>query len=395
MGDVIKDILMGKIFGGGGTSSGGGDTEESGTTGIAAKDVNFYDYDGALLHAYTVAEAQALTELPAGPTHDGLTFQGWNWSLENVKALTRPMNIGAMYITDDGKTRLYITLQEGRTSPILGGGVNGTVKVDWGDGTEPDVLTGTNLNTIQWTPNHAYAAPGDYVITLAVDGEMTLIGNSSTNGYAYILRHTSGSDKRNSVYQNALRKAEIGENVRVRVYAFAGCSNLASVILPDCVVSIEGSAFLNCYGLTWVNIPNGMTEIAASTFTECHALKLVCLPERLASIGGTSFKNCYSLLSVTMPASMTSIAANAFRDCHGIAFVVMPSGVASVDAAFYYCYGVGVYDFTACAAVPTLASSMGFSGIADDCEIRVPAALYDEWIAATNWATYASQIKAY
>ena len=30
--------------------------------GVAAKAVNFYDYDGTLLYAYTLAEARALTE---------------------------------------------------------------------------------------------------------------------------------------------------------------------------------------------------------------------------------------------------------------------------------------------------------------------------------------------
>jgi hypothetical protein len=52
------------------------------------------------------------------------------------------------------------------------------------------------------------------------------------------------------------------------------------------------------------------------------------------------------------------------------------------------------YDFTSHTSVPTLANSNAFQGIPADCEIRVPAALYDEWIAATNWSTYASRIVA-
>ena len=157
---VGKDLIMATLFGSGGGSSGsgGGGSSGGGAVAVSPKEVNFYDYDGTCVHAYTVAEAQALSELPAGPEHPGLVFQGWNWSLEGVKGLTRAMNIGAMYTTDDGTTRLYITLQEGRTSPMLGVGVNGTVTVDWGDGTEPDVLTGTSVSTTKWTPNHAYAA---------------------------------------------------------------------------------------------------------------------------------------------------------------------------------------------------------------------------------------------
>jgi hypothetical protein len=61
---------------------------------------------------------------------------------------------------------------------------------------------------------------------------------------------------------------------------------------------------------------------------------------------------------------------------------------------FNNCYGVRFYDFSFHAEVPTLANTNAFTGIADDCEIRVPEALYNEWIAATNWTTYANHIVA-
>ena len=96
--------------------AGGGGTMPS----ASSKDVNFYDYDGTLLYSYTLEEAQALTALPDGPVHAGLVFDGWNYSLESVKSLTKPVNIGAMYSTDDGTTRIYIHLEDGRISPMLG-----------------------------------------------------------------------------------------------------------------------------------------------------------------------------------------------------------------------------------------------------------------------------------
>ncbi|MBR7042325.1 MAG: hypothetical protein IKI04_02365 [Bacilli bacterium] len=52
---------------------------------VAEKDVNFIDYDGTILYSYTAQEAQALTELPANPTHTGLTSHGWNWTLAEIK----------------------------------------------------------------------------------------------------------------------------------------------------------------------------------------------------------------------------------------------------------------------------------------------------------------------
>lgn len=254
-------------------------------------------------------------------------------------------------VPDDGATYLYITLQEGRTSPMLGVGVNGTVTVDWGDGTEPDVLTGTSTNASVWTGNHAYAKAGDYVIRLMVDGYMMFLGNNSTNQGAYILRHSSGADTRNYAYEHMLKRVKIGDNViNIGSYAFFRCSAISAVVIPENVISIASYAFSDCYNLPEVNIPGGVTRVDIGTFSECHSLQKMVLPSGIISIGKNAFSNCYSMQ---------------------------------------------FYDFTACTAVPTLSGTNAFTGIPADCEIRVPAALYDEWIAATNWATYADYIKAY
>ena len=313
--DGFRAAISGIETGGGGSSN----------PTAAAKAVNFRDYDGTVLYSYTVDEAAALTELPALPEHSGLICQGWNWPLDDIKAMGRAVEIGTMYITDDGKTRIYIHLEDGRTSPMLGCCPDGTVTVDWGDGTAPDTLTGTSVSTVKWTPTHEYGAAGDYVIKLSVSGSAWFAGSNSSNQYSYLLRYSSGADGRNRVYQNAIQKVEIG----------------------DGVTSIGSNAFDRCYSLSSVTMPNGVT-----------------------SIGSYAFANCYSLSSVTMPNGVTSIG----------------------DFAFSICCGVRYYDFTRHAAVPTLSSANAFREIAADCEIRVPIALYEEWIAATNWSTYADHI---
>ena len=290
-----------------------------------AKAVNFHDYDGTILYSFTVDEAAALTELPPLPEHSGLICQGWNWSLDDIKAMGRAVEVGAIYITDDGKTRIYIHLEDGRTSPMLGCCPNGTVTVDWGDGTEPDTLTGTSTSAVKWTPTHEYGAAGDYVIKLSVSGSVGFAGSSSSNQYSYLLRYLSSADARNQVYQNAIQKVELG----------------------DGVTSIGSFAFYNCSSLSSITIPSGVT-----------------------SIGNYAFYNCSSLSSITIPDSVTSIGSK----------------------TFYNCTGVRYYDFTHHTAVPTLSNTDAFTGIAADCEIRVPAALADEWKAATNWTTYTDYI---
>ena len=371
------------------TGGGGGTTSD-----VAMKDVNFYDYDGTLVASYTLAEAQALTALPDGPTHDGLTFQGWNCSLADLKTTNRKMNVGAMYITDDGKTRIYIRLGEGRTSPMLGVCPNGTVTVDWGDGTTPDTLTGTSTTTVKWTLNHAYAASGEYVIKLTVDGTMRFYGNNSSSGGSAILRYSSGRDNRNYVYRSSVQKIEIGNGVTsIAASAFYNCYSLTSITIPDGVTSIANDAFYNCYSLTSITIPDGVTSIGQYAFTSCYSLSSITTPNSVTSIGQSTFSSCSSLVSITVPDGITSITSRAFYDCSSLTSITIPNSVTSIASnVFYNCYSVAFYDFSNHTSVPTLASTNVFTNIPADCQIRVPASLVDAWKAATNWSTYANYI---
>ncbi|MGN0456141.1 MAG: leucine-rich repeat domain-containing protein [Acutalibacteraceae bacterium] len=390
-------------------SGGGGGSLPSATK----KDINFYDYDGTILYSYTVDEAAALTELPALPSHDGLICQGWNWSLDGIKSMGRAVNVGAMYITDDGKTRVYIHLEDGRTSPLLGCCPNGTVAVDWGDGTEPDVLTGTSTSTVKWTPTHEYA-PGDYVISLTVDGELGFYGSISSQQYSAILRYSSSGDMRNIVYQNAVKKVEIGSGVTSVIYsAFDNCCSLSSITIPDGITSVGTYAFRNCYSLSSITIPDGVTSVSNYSFDNCCSLSSIAIPDGVTSVGTYAFCNCYSLSSITIPDGVTSIREYAFQTCSSLSSITIPDGVTSIaDAlfyqcnlssitipagvtkiggyAFYNCGGLRYFDFTRHTVVPTLGTNA--IDVPTDCEIRVPAALVDEWKAATNWSAKESYI---
>ena len=173
-------------------------------TTLAPSDITFYDYDGTIITSWTLEELATKTALPGYPSHDGLICQGWNWSLADLKTTNRKMNVGAMYITDDGKTRIYIHLEEGGTSPMLGVCPKGTVTVDWGDGTTPDTLTGTSTSAVKWTPNHDYAAPGDYVIKLTVDGYIGFQGATYSEGETTILSYTSDTRTTNYLYPGSI-----------------------------------------------------------------------------------------------------------------------------------------------------------------------------------------------
>ena len=341
-------------------SGGGGGA----TPSAKPNDVTFIDYDGSILYSYSLAEAQALTELPALPSHDGLVCQGWNWTLEEIKALNRPVTVGAMYITDDGATRLHIRIATvGRmTVPLyIGQTVSNGVSIDWGDGSTAETLSGTgNVNT-----SHTYAEPGNYVISLMPQGGCKLSFGSGSSSYC-VMGYTGNNGK---VYCNMIQEVYVGKNV----------------------ASIGNYAFQYCYSLASITIPTGVTSIGANAFSSCYSLASITIQTGVTSIGNSAFAYCYSLANITIPTGVTSIGEEAFRNCYSLASITIPTGVTSIgNYAFQNCYGMRYYDFSACTAIPALSNTYAFKNIPSDCQMLIPSALYNNWKTATNWATYES-----
>lgn len=356
-------------------------------------DVNFYDYDGTILYSYTKEQFLALSAMPELPTREGLICQGWNWTLDEAKEYVTDLsklNIGAIYITDDGDTRLYIRIatEDRMTVPLYWSQtVANGVSIDWGDGSAIQTFTGTgNKNT-----THTYAKHGDYVIRLKVTSGTLGLGRNSS-GYC-VMGVTTNNGR---VYCNMLQKAEIGRNITsISSYAFSFCYSLTSINIPSSITSIGADAFNYCYSLESVNIPSSVTSIGDYTFFYCYGMASVSMPSSVTSVGSYMFGYCYSLALVNIPSSVRSIGSFAFYNCYSIASVSMSQGVTNIGTyAFYNCYGMAIYDFTSHTSVPTLSNTNAFSGIPTDCKIKVPESLLEEWKAATNWSTYASKIVA-
>ena len=376
------------------------------------KDVNFYGYDGMIVNSYTAAEFANLSELPANPTHDGLTAQGWNWSLTDAKNYVSKygkLNIGQMYITSDGKTRLYISLSDGRTSPILQLylNANSEIDIDWGDESTHSTFTATSAD--YKSERHEYSASGDYVIAITVVSGGFVLQSSSMSVSSILWNGNNGTNSPDRAYNNAIKKIEIGTDVSsIGNSAFNNCSSLASITIPDSVTSIGNNVFYYCYSLSSITIPDSVTSISNSTFNNCSSLASITIPDSVTSIGGSVFYYCYSLASITIPDSVTSIGDQAFYNCYSLSSITIPDSVTSIGGSvFYNCYSlssitipdsvtsIGQQAFRNCTYMesikftsiipPTVSSSNAWSGVPTSCIMYVPTGTLETYKAASNY----------
>ena len=115
--------------------------------------------------------------------------------------------------------------------------------------------------------------------------------------------------------------------------AFAGCSRLVTLDLPDTLTSIGASAFQGCTSLVTLDLPDTLTSIGAYAFTECTSLTTLDLPDTLTSIGKFAFERCTSLATLDLPDTLTSIGDGAFSGCTGVRRVLLPDALALKIAA--------------------------------------------------------------
>lgn len=99
-------------------------------------------------------------------------------------------------------------------------------------------------------------------------------------------------------------------------YAFRYCSKLISINIPVNVKSIEDGAFEGCSGLETISIPSGVTRIGSFVFLNCNSLSKISMPSGITVIGVSAFSGCSSLSSISIPASVTSIGGDAFGNCN-------------------------------------------------------------------------------
>ena len=120
--------------------------------------------------------------------------------------------------------------------------------------------------------------------------------------------------------------------------AFANCSKITSVTMPDSITTIGSWAFGNCSGLTDIVLSANLTTLAEKAFYQCSALKSITIPNKVTKINPFTFYSCTNLSSVTLGSQIASIGSSAFEGCSNLKTVTIPQSVRNIgDSCFQDC----------------------------------------------------------
>ncbi|MBR5802891.1 MAG: leucine-rich repeat protein, partial [Bacteroidaceae bacterium] len=169
---------------------------------------------------------------------------------------------------------------------------------------------------------------------------------------------------------------------------FSGCSSLASITIPEGVMSIGSYTFVGCTSLTTITIPEGVTDIGGYTFKNCTNLASITIPKGVKTIWNDAFSGCSSLTSITIPEGVTSIGTYAFLDCSSLATVVLPKNLTTIDSkAFANCSKLlNVYCYAP--TVPKTKTDAFDNSYPEYTTLHVPANALNAYKTTAPWSSF-------
>ena len=189
---------------------------------------------------------------------------------------------------------------------------------------------------------------------------------ATVSNYTNSIVHIAGTEYVGDIVIPETITTETGKTYTVTAvgnYAFASCSEVTSITLPNTILSFGECAFINC-PLTTLSIPNSLVTIGEECFSGSMELTELTFPESLRSIGNRAFYLCRNLAIINIPNSLTSIGQEVFsytawldNQPNGVIYIgpfaysykgEIPEGTADIKPGTRY---IADYAFSECPAL--------------------------------------------
>ena len=216
-----------------------------------------------------------------------------------------------------------------------------------------------------WQGAEDIASPGkNNIIHLTDIDEWAMnppIGFQATNAFEYEFNVLSNKIQNVKAYFNGepIKKLTLGSRVtKIAPYAFAGFSDIQSIILndyiseigngsfagtsitsisiPESITEIGDYSFAGCDKLVEASLPSSLTTLSEGIFAFCSALYDIKLPENLREINNCSFYRCSDLEEIILPKSLTAIGDMAFKECSKLKIPDFPVNLVTIGEQAYY-----------------------------------------------------------
>lgn len=171
----------------------------------------------------------------------------------------------------------------------------------------------------------------DYIYELETSKPLVVEGKSEDINFASItfaINHCSS----NGII---LDLSKITNLTSIPESAFANCTKLKSIILPDTIIRIEDNAFYNCTSLEEFTFPESIQEIGKKAFANCSSLNSIVLPDKITELPENLFSGCSNLQEISLSDKVNKIGKSCFSGCEQLKSINLQNEILEISEGLF------------------------------------------------------------
>ena len=239
---------------------------ESGTKSITENGT------GISVSGYSAVDVDVAGQVPSGIKY---SWESWDGGAIDVSGYEYCV-VNGMPVKD-GHFRAWVDLSDITSSvtatvTIRFNRTQGTVKINWGDGSSDETLSSSSFTAYK---DHSYTTAGKYVLDIEfVSGKVGIYSIATIlNDIVYIEDACLNDTTANGMPQDSTKLKTIFQDAScTKVGILKGCTNLELVVLSPNLTSIPTNFISDCTNIKKITIPSAVTNIYGSSFVRCSSL---------------------------------------------------------------------------------------------------------------------------